>query len=65
MAQHNEASKSADKGKGKATDKEVEENKKTTKDAQPNGKKDDEKIGCASPAPATSQLRRLSSRRPS
>lgn len=48
MAQNNEASKSADKGKGKATEKEVDETKKT-KDGQVNGKKDEEKkIGCTS-----------------
>ncbi len=45
MAQNNDASKLADKGKGKATDKEVADTKKT-KDGQVNGKKDEEKIGC-------------------
>ncbi|KAK7757703.1 proteasome regulatory particle base subunit [Diatrype stigma] len=44
MAQNNEASKSADKGKGKAAEKEVDETKKT-KDGQVNGKKDEEKNG--------------------
>lgn len=47
MAQDNEASKSVDKGKGKAVEKEVDDTKKT-KDAQANGKKDEEKIGCTS-----------------
>lgn len=49
MAQNNEASKSADKGKGKAAEKEVDETKKT-KDGQVNGKKDEEKVGCMSTA---------------
>ena len=41
--------KSADKGKGKAVDEKVDEPKKG-KDAQVNGKKDDEKIvDCESP----------------
>ena len=45
MAQNNEPSKSADKGKGKATEKDVDESKKT-KDGQVNGKKDENKVGC-------------------